>query len=156
PPTRRERPPPSCIWVRWATCGRRRPVPSTPPRCTRFLACCPNESLDRLDALRHVVLDQIEGRQGLTPIHCCEVLAMAIQRLCKALKSATLFLMLLVVGFTRAGQLRAESPKPTRFNGTPVTITPPQESAGPVYLHLRLRMDDGVCKVSRRTADGGY
>ena len=81
---------------------------------------------------------------------------MAIQRLCKALKSATLFLMLLVVGFTSAGQLRAESPKPTRFNRTPVTITPPQESAGPVYLHLRLRMDDGVCKVSRRTAYGGY
>jgi hypothetical protein len=81
---------------------------------------------------------------------------MVIQRHCKALLSLTLLLMLLVVGFAGTSRLRAESPKPTRFQGTPVAITPPQQSTGPVYLHLRLRMDDGVCKVSRGTGDGGY
>jgi hypothetical protein len=79
---------------------------------------------------------------------------MAIQRLCKALQSVTL--LLLVVGFTSTSQLRAESPQPTRFHGTAVTIMPPQPSTRPVYLHLRIRMDDGACKVSRRTEDGAY
>jgi hypothetical protein len=83
-------------------------------------------------------------------------MAIAIQKLRNSLQSTTMLLMLLVVGSTSAGQLRAESPEPTRFHGTPVTITPPQPNTGPVFLHLRLRMNEGVCKVSRRTGDSGF
>src|SRR5262245_59180624 len=46
--------------------GRRPPVPSTPPRCRRSSACCPSESPDRLDALRHVILGVVY--QGADPV----------------------------------------------------------------------------------------
>ena len=46
-----------------------------------------------------------------------------------------------------------DSGKPTRFAGSLVTITVPQSAAQPVFLDLHLKMDKGVCKVSRRTPD---
>ena len=45
--------------------------------------------------------------------------------------NVTMLLMLLVVGSASAGQLRADSPEPTRFHGTPVTITPPHRTLDP-------------------------
>jgi hypothetical protein len=41
----RRRPPPPCSTLgRWATSGRKRPVPTTPPRCRRSSACCPGDT----------------------------------------------------------------------------------------------------------------
>jgi hypothetical protein len=39
-----------------------------------------------------------------------------------------------------------------RFEGAPVTIEAPR-TGSPVYVHIYLRMDQGVCKVSRVTAE---
>jgi hypothetical protein len=46
-----------------------------------------------------------------------------------------------------------DSGKPLRFAGSLVTITVPQSAAQPVALDLHIKMDKGVCKVSRRTPD---
>jgi len=78
----------------------------------------------------------------------CETMTMAIQRHLKGLIAVTWLPMLLMVGSTSAGQLRAQSPEPTRFHGAPVTITLPQPNTGPVYLHLRLRMDRAYARCA--------
>jgi len=39
-----------------------------------------------------------------------------------------------------------------RFDGAPVTIEAPH-TGSPIHVHIYLRMDQGVCKVSRVTPE---
>ncbi|MGD0654996.1 MAG: YhfC family glutamic-type intramembrane protease [Thermoguttaceae bacterium] len=47
-----------------------------------------------------------------------------------------------------------DSPAPAQFSGLPVTITAPRDSSRSIFL--RLRMEEGQCKVSRETPDGRH